>query len=523
MDFRVALIFPHRFGDVLVEPLGICQLGAYLRQQGFETRLFDTNLPNKAEESVARVMLEYNPAVIGISNPHEESATSVLHFAERLRQLGYTGIIIFGGLAVSLAPETYVKDHPEVDLAIAGEGEIAMATVLKLIREGADWRGVPGVTYVDASGTCHSNGYGQVVKDLDQLPFPARDILAEHVKVLGAKHAMAYMVQSRGCYKTCSFCSVAAIYRGAHGKVHRRRSMKSVVEEMHSIYDQFGVTRFAFEDDQFVLGGPVGLNQILEFHRLVMDLPFQPELRLACRVDLLTDEVIRLLEECGTQTIFTGVESFNEVDLALYEKGTSVEEMVAGLEALNRRGWSCQAGSNKRIEAGFIAFNPLSTVTGLRHNLSLMRHFNIPFTMLTTQLELWNGTRIKDKLYAQSQSVREGRYFEDPAIESVFLTFRDDYYFGGLRPWRKQLRNVEKFGADPDGRVRHFREGLDQQAYDVFGQLLDLAEAGLGRLEMVELVHEVARQSLTEMASLGLTQYLEELKSKGMPLTVELR
>lgn len=50
-----------------------------------------------------------------------------------------------------------------------------------------------------------------MIQDLDELPFMATDFL-EELQLKHGKNVTAYLVSSRGCYKNCSFCSIAAYF-----------------------------------------------------------------------------------------------------------------------------------------------------------------------------------------------------------------------------------------------------------------------------------------------------------------------
>ena len=70
-----------------------------------------------------------------------------------------------------------------------------------------------------------------LIQDLDELPFMATDFL-EELQLKHGKNVTAYLVSSRGCYKNCSFCSIAAYFDMFEGCRMRYRSVKSVFEEI---------------------------------------------------------------------------------------------------------------------------------------------------------------------------------------------------------------------------------------------------------------------------------------------------
>ena len=59
------------------------------------------------------------------------------------------------------------------------------------------------------------------------------------------------VLASRGCARTCSFCSIHTFYRTAPGKVVRVRKPAKVVEEMLHLERYHQVRVFLFQDDDF--------------------------------------------------------------------------------------------------------------------------------------------------------------------------------------------------------------------------------------------------------------------------------
>ena len=76
-----------------------------------------------------------------------------------------------------------------------------------------------------------------MIQDLDELPFMATDFL-EELQLKHGKNVTAYLVSSRGCYKNCSFYSIAAYFDMFEGCRMRYRSVKSVFEEIKYLYQK---------------------------------------------------------------------------------------------------------------------------------------------------------------------------------------------------------------------------------------------------------------------------------------------
>src|SRR5260370_13095255 len=73
------------------------------------------------------------------------------------------------------------------------------------------------------------------------------------------------ILASRGCARTCSFCSIHTFYRAAPGRIVRTRKPVEVVREMRSLYEERGITLVLFQDDDFPLFGTVWRRWAGEF------------------------------------------------------------------------------------------------------------------------------------------------------------------------------------------------------------------------------------------------------------------
>ena len=73
----------------------------------------------------------------------------------------------------------------------------------------------------------------RLVEDLDRLPYPERNYQPD--TVLG--RSIMPILASRGCARTCSFCSIHTFYRAAPGKIVRTRKPAEVVREMRWLHE----------------------------------------------------------------------------------------------------------------------------------------------------------------------------------------------------------------------------------------------------------------------------------------------
>ena len=149
-----------------------------------------------------------------------------------------------------------------------------------------------------------------LVEDLDQLPYPDRNY--EPGTVLG--RSIMPILASRGCARTCSFCSIHTFYRAAPGKIVRTRKPAEVVREMSMLHEERGITIFLFQDDDFPLFGTVWRRWANEFvdelHR--SGLPEKVIWKMNCRADAVDRELFIRMRDAGLYLVYMGLESGSE-------------------------------------------------------------------------------------------------------------------------------------------------------------------------------------------------------------------
>ena len=124
---------------------------------------------------------------------------------------------------------------PELDSVVRFEGEL---TLLELVRPIGTGRGLarrPG-DRLPATRRAGVTTGRPLLRDLDDLP-----LARPRVRARGRPRTQGHAaLASRGCARTCSFCSIHMFYRTAPGKVVRTRNPAEVVDEMRLLHDERG-------------------------------------------------------------------------------------------------------------------------------------------------------------------------------------------------------------------------------------------------------------------------------------------
>jgi radical SAM superfamily enzyme YgiQ (UPF0313 family) len=216
--------------------LGLGYLASVLRTAGYKVEIVDFEL---APEQILASARSSEPVLIGFYLIFQFYIERFRSLIVRLRDGGVRCHFTMGGHFPSLSHQQTLELVPELDSVVRFEGEATLLELVDLISTGRDWQGVQGIAYRQ-DGLIVSNPLRPLLTDLDQLPYPDRDF--EPGLVLG--HVVMPILASRGCARTCSFCSIHMFYRAAPGKVVRTRRPAQVVREMRSLYEERGVTVF---------------------------------------------------------------------------------------------------------------------------------------------------------------------------------------------------------------------------------------------------------------------------------------
>jgi anaerobic magnesium-protoporphyrin IX monomethyl ester cyclase len=255
-----------------------------------------------------------------------------------------------------------------------------------------------------------------LIDDLDSLPYPERTYTDG--AILGRN--ITPMLASRGCARTCSFCSIHMFYRTAPGRVVRTRKPAEVVKEMRFLLEEHGRSVFLFQDDDFPLFGPVWRRWTTEFvdelHR--NHLLGRVAWKINCRADAVEPELFAKMHEAGLYMVYMGLESGTEEGLKTLHKQITVEQNIRAVEILKETGII--------FEFGFMLLDPSSTFESVRANVKFLRTIAGDGSSGVTfgRMVPYDGTPIKDDL------ARSGRLKGDVCKPDYdFLDPRlDDFY-----------------------------------------------------------------------------------------------
>ena len=146
------------------------------------------------------------------------NANISLEVARRLKKLKPQIIIVFGGPQVPDKPETFLRTHSFIDIAVHNEGERTFLALLERMPE-CHWEGVAGVSYISKNAAFVKTGPVERMKDLEQLPSPFLNGIFDQLILENPNEKWIGLWETnRGCPFQCTFCDWGS---ATAGKVNR--------------------------------------------------------------------------------------------------------------------------------------------------------------------------------------------------------------------------------------------------------------------------------------------------------------
>lgn len=290
-------------------PLGLGYLASALKQHGITVALVDCTFLSH-REAIEKIR-KTKPRIIGFYSMFSMKKTT-LELAKLLRN--DCELLVVGGPLPTLDPKGFLDVF---DVAVIGEGEETIVELAKCHEYGLGLGEVRGIAYKQ-DGLVWFTSKREFVENLDQLPFPARELFDNTLyKQYYLKHfgyTTTPMISSRGCPFSCDFCS-----RPVFGQTLRMRTPENIVAEVDEI-ERLGYDRVWFADDCFTLDRA----QLLRVCDLLLEMRLNIEWECLSRVDTMDFEVAVKMQKAGCLRVYFGIESGNDMVLELMKKRISV-------------------------------------------------------------------------------------------------------------------------------------------------------------------------------------------------------
>ena len=425
MSSRILLVNPPFYrllgSHYNANSLGIAYIASYLNKNSHDAWLYNADFLNKREYAnlrelfdgfvdykhffqnendeiwaeVVEKIIDFDPEWVGYTS-YTANISAIDIISRKIRKQKSKIKQVIGGVHATLDGEILNK-LSALDYSVRREGEQAFLSLI----QGHDPDKISGVVSRNSTGLCNS-GDAEVIKNIDDLPFPERD------KLWGLTHDekltvdVSYICSIRGCPYRCNYCASPFHWKR---DMTQYRSPESVISEMKYLKENYWNTHKEFDysasanieskrkliikdntlvyfvDDVFT----VKKDRVKKILRMMLDQNLEMDWKCEARTDHLDEEICALMAESGCVRVKLGFESGSERILRMIQKDETIDDMREGAKMLKEAGVP--------FTAYFMAGFPDETDEDLKKTINFAKEIKADFYSISV-LAPYFGTKM---------------------------------------------------------------------------------------------------------------------------------
>ena len=312
-----------------------------------------------------------------------------------------------GGPEYSYGAEKYLSEIKELDFIAAGEGELTFTDMIEKSEFNSSGileklKEIKGVYYRKSDGCIEYTGDRELIKNLDEIPFPYPEILNGEAD---PDHKIYYYESSRGCPFGCSYCFSSI------DKRVRFKSLERTCNELQIFLDN-NIKLVKFVDRTYNLDEEryIGIwDYILKHHNGKTMFHFEIE------AEYLSKKALDFLQKVpeGVMQFEMGVQSANKKTLAAINRSVNTELLAEKIKLIPRT-------IHQHLD--LIAGLPYEDLESFGHSYDFVMNLR-PDALQLGFLKILNGTTMEK--YARENG---WKWMETPVYETFStpcLSFKD--------------------------------------------------------------------------------------------------
>lgn len=290
----------------------------YLLDHGYKAELIDCAHYNQDLNDVITKLKEEECPIIGVT-AYTRERFNAYELIRKIKQEIPNSFVAVGGRHFGFLAEETLKELPEVDVVVRGEGEITFKEICDTIVNKKSFDGVLGISYKNDNEIIH-NPDRPLEMDLDKF----RNFDVNHLDDSG-KYTLLFPTKvdnedyirifaTRGCAGRCVFCSLTA-------NCVRFRSVDNVINEIEEKIKITGVRKVSFGDSSLTLKKSFVSALCEEIIKRKLNIKFN----CYSRVDI-DIEILKLMKKAGLVSVEIALESGSPRILKAIKKNIKIEQ-----------------------------------------------------------------------------------------------------------------------------------------------------------------------------------------------------
>jgi len=390
-------------------PIGLFNILNSLLKEGFDATLI--NLSHYKTEDIIHFFKNYQYNVVFISTffgNHYES----FKIAKLAKKYAPKSITILGG-PFSILGKEILKNIPEIDFVIKGEGEEASIKLLKAIKGKGTFENINNLVY--RVGDKFIENPVKLIENIDDYFFLPSQIIPYCVNIKPENFSI--LISSRGCPYQCIFCSSPTIWQ----RKIRTHSINLLIDYIKDLRKTFGSLYFSIRDDNF-LANPkrvINFSESLTKENLFFLWNTQGSAKY------VTKELAFYLSNAGCDQIQMGIESGSEKLLHFLNKHIDLKDVLKAIKALR---------NNLIRPFGYFICGMKESIEDTQKTLNFIRKSGLIDAVLSP-LVIYPGTALSknypiNEFFKNREIIYYDRKSYDKYKELYLLLFEEIYHKG---------------------------------------------------------------------------------------------
>jgi anaerobic magnesium-protoporphyrin IX monomethyl ester cyclase len=312
-------------------PLGLLSLGGPLLDHGHEVKLLDAEFGPMRLGQIIEAIREYRPDAVLVGHSGSTSGhPAAMEITRRLREVMESVWIIYGGVFPTYHWPEIMRDEPQIDVVVRGEGEETIVRLVTALQEGNNLQSVRGIVFregvavgpkrktydvVGSTRSVRATGPAPVIADLDRCRVGWE--LIDHAQYTYWGDRRAVVVQfSRGCPHLCHYCGQRGFWRR-----WRHRDPVRFATELARLHREQGVEVINFADEN-----PTASREAWKAFLEALIAERVPLILVGSTRagDIVRDaDILHLYRKAGVARLLMGIESTDDKTLRRIQKGST--------------------------------------------------------------------------------------------------------------------------------------------------------------------------------------------------------
>lgn len=294
-------------------PLLLAYAAAVARNHNHKVEVIDAPPLGLTVDETLLEVKKFHPDIVVA----ETSTSSIINDCEIVKTIKdiigcFTGLV---GPHVTALDKNTLDRFEGIDVIARQEYDYTITELANAIEDNRSLSTISGLTFCD-HGKIIRTPNRQPIMNLDELPFPARDLLPNEIYFDGVYiNPFTFMLCGRGCPFQCTFCVFPQV---VFGHRYRIRSAGNVVNEMERIKEDFPHIRsIHFNDDTLT----ANREHTVSICKEILDRKLDISWSCYSRVDTIDSEMLAWMKRAGCHLIKYGIENGDDQVLRNMRKG----------------------------------------------------------------------------------------------------------------------------------------------------------------------------------------------------------